>query len=300
MLRRDFIHSTTLLVGGAVVSPMSKLIAHTNNNISLKKGISYYMIKEDLSVLDKFKLVKDLGFDGIEINAPVEVPLKELLQARDKTGVLISSVVNKDHWSKPLSDPRAEVQDHIIKSIAQSLEEVKELGGDTVLVVPGVVNEKVSYEQAYKQSLESIKKLIPYAEKTNMKIGLENVWNNFLISPLEAKRFVDEINHPLVGWYFDVGNVLRYGWPEHWIETLNKRIFKVHIKEFSREMMNKEGLSKGFSAPLTEGDIQWINIIKGLQTISYQGEWLILELGAQDKKGLQDYSNRLDKIIGYA
>ena len=301
MLRREFIQSASLLVGAASINPLPNLVSTIEKPaMTLRKGISYFMIKENLSVVDKFKLVKDLGFDGIEINSPLDVPLKDLLLARDQTGIRISSVVNKDHWAKPLSDPNEEVRSFIINSVAQSLQDVKELGGDTVLVVPGVVNDKVSYEQAYITAQASVKKLIPYAEKTNMKIGLENVWNNFLISPVEAKRFVDEINHPLVGWYFDVGNVLRYGWPEHWIETLNKRIFKVHIKEFSRDIMNKEGLSKGFSVPLTEGDVAWQKVVDALKAISYTGEWLILELGAQDRQGLADYAQRLDKIIALA
>ncbi len=298
MLRRDFIHAASLLVGSTAVSPINNLINPVlDKPMAYKKGISYYMIKEELSVIDKFKLVKDLGFDGIEINTPLDISINEVLNARDKTGIEISSVVNKDHWSKPLSDPNDEVRQYIIQSISKSLDQVKQLGGDTVLVVPGVVNEKVTYEQAWNTALKSIRSLIPHVERTNMKIGLENVWNNFILSPLEAKRFIEEINHPLIGWYFDVGNVLRYGWPEHWIETLNKHIFKVHIKEFSRDIMNKEGLSKGFSSPLTEGDINWKAVMSALQGVNYKGEWLILELGSQDRNGILDYSKRLDKII---
>ena len=301
MLRREFIHAASLLVGSTAASPIKKFINPIDHQSKIyKKGISYYMIKEELSVMDKFKLVKDLGFDGIEVNTPLDLPFDDMLKARDKTGVEISSVVNKDHWSKPLSDPNDDIRQYIIQSISKSLDQVKLLGGDTVLVVPGVVNEKVSYEQAWNTALKSIRDLIPDVERTQMKIGLENVWNNFILSPLEAKRFVEEINHPLIGWYFDVGNVLRYGWPEHWIETLNHHIFKVHIKEFSRDIMNKQGLSKGFSAPLTEGDINWESVMSALKGINYKNDWLILELGAQDRNGLLDYSKRLDKIIALA
>jgi hexulose-6-phosphate isomerase len=95
-------------------------------------------------------------------------------------------------------------------------------------------------------SLESIRKLIPAVEKTGCILVWKNVWSNFILSPVEARRFVDEINHPLIGWYFDIGNILRYGWPEHWIQTLNRRIVKLHIKEFSREIMNTQGLRSRF------------------------------------------------------
>src|SRR5690606_32801814 len=206
MLRKDFIKSISILTGSTIVAPLfANNIISTQNNGKYKKGISYYMIQDDLSVLDKFKLVKDLGFDGIEINTPADIPLKELVDASNKTGIVIPSTVNKDHWGKPLSDPDSSVRQFTIDSVIKSLHETKELGGDTVLVVPGVVNEKVSYETAYNNALESIKKLIPHVEKTGVKIGLENVWNNFILSPVEARDFIDKINHPLIGWYFDLG-----------------------------------------------------------------------------------------------
>ncbi|WP_206366847.1 sugar phosphate isomerase/epimerase family protein [Sphingobacterium sp. SGL-16] len=304
MNRKSFIRNTSALFAASFISESFASSAHNCPSTStaplkLKKGISYYMIKEDLSVADKFKLVKDLGFDGIEINSPGTLDINELLKAQDLSGVEILGTVNKDHWSKPLSSPEGSVQQFIVDSIAKSIEETKQLGGDTVLVVPGVVNAQVSYENAYHTAQKNIRKLIPYAEKHKVKIALENVWNNFILSPVEAKRFVDEINHPLVGWYFDVGNVLRYGWPEHWIETLGNRIFKVHIKEFSRKVMNEQGLGKGFGVPLTEGDIDWKVVIQALQKINYKGEYMVLELGSGDRAQLQDFSNRLDKIIGY-
>jgi hexulose-6-phosphate isomerase len=303
MDRKTFIRSAAFLAGASAVLPAfaktSLLHDKTKQGVVLKKGLGYGMIKEDLSLTDKFKLVKDLGFDGIELNSPVEYPLPELLEAKEKSGIVIPSVVNKDHWSKPLSHPDPQIREECIRSVAQSLRDVKDLGGDTVLVVPGVVNETMPYEQAYKTSLESVRKLIPYAEKTGMQIGLENVWNNFILSPVEAARFVDEINHPLVGWYFDIGNVLRYGWPEHWIAALNSRIRKLHIKEFSRELMNKEGLWAGFKVGLLEGDNNWPVVMKALSDINYQGGWLTAEVGGGDREYLKDLSARMDKIIAY-
>lgn len=267
------------------------------NPLNLKKGVSFYMIEEELSLVDKCKLAKDLGFDGVEFNSPVDFSVDELLNAREKSGIEIPSVVNKDHWSKPLSDPDPSVRQFIIGSVAKSLEEVKALGGDTVLVVPGVVNEKVSYAVAYRNALDSVRKLIPHVEKTGMKIGLENVWNNFILSPVEAARFVDEVDHPLIGWYFDIGNILRYGWPEHWIEVLNKRIVKLHAKEFSREKMNNEGLRAGFDVDLLAGDNNWPVVMQALRDIDYQGGWLTVELGAGDRDYLQKVSGQVDAIL---
>lgn len=303
MNRKNFIKSATLIAGASLVSVNSASASisnyETDRTVTLKKGLGFGMIKEDLSLTDKFKLVKQLGFDGIEINSPVEYEISEILEAKEKSGIEIPSVVNKDHWQKPLSSPDLEIRKQIIKSVAESLHEVKEFGGDTVLVVPGVVNEQVSYEQAYNTALNSVRELIPYAEKTGMQIGLENVWNNFLISPLDAKRFIDEINHPLVGWYFDIGNVMRYGWPEQWIETLNSRIKKLHIKEYSRKKMNDEGLWKGFDVNLLEGDNNWPEVMKAVKKVNHQGGWLIAEVNGGDRNRLKDISERMDKIISY-
>jgi len=301
MERKMFIKTATLLATGATISPLLKgyskqTIQTPSQALTLKIGLGFGMIQEDLPLLDKFKLVKDLGFDGIEFNSPLDIPIKDLLVARDKTGIELPSVVNKDHWSKPLSDPDASVRQFTIDSVAKSLNEVKELGGDTVLVVPGVVNEKVSYEVAYKNALDSVRKLIPHAEKTGMKIGLENVWNNFILSPIEAREFVDTIDHPLIGWYFDIGNILRYGWPEHWIATLNSRIVKLHAKEFSREKMNNEGLWKGFEVDLLTGDNNWPVVMDALRKANYQGEWLTAEVKAGDRNHLKKIAEQLDQI----
>ncbi|MDD4801087.1 MAG: sugar phosphate isomerase/epimerase [Proteiniphilum sp.] len=307
MNKRDFIKSAAALSGAAAIlplasaiEPLAKPVAGEKNapgNITLKKSLGVGMIREELSLTDKFKLVKDLGFDGVELDTPSEFRIAELLEAKAASGIELPSVVNKDHWKLPLSDPDPAVRKKCIGSIARSLQEAKELGGDTVLVVPGIVNEKVSYEEAYITSQSSIRELIPYIEKTGVQIGLENVWNNFLLSPVEAKRFVDEINHPLIGWYFDIGNILRYGWPEHWIRTLNRRIVKFHLKEFSRELMNTKGLWEGFKVDLLKGDNNWPVVLQAIREVNYSGGWITAEVPGGDRKHLKKISAQMDRII---
>ena len=315
MNKRDFLKSAAVIAGATTVNPLfssgikgnsavsgvkitsANLDRQTTDKVTLKKSLGLGMISEDLSLSDKFKLAKDLGFDGVELNSPVDFSLEEIKRAKENSGIETPTVVNKDHWNVPLSDPDPEVRKKCIASVAKSLEEIKDLGGDTVLVVPGVVNEKVSYEDAYITSQNSIRELIPYAEKTGMQIGLENVWNNFLISPVEAKRFIDEINHPHVGWYFDIGNVLRYGWPEHWIKTLNRRIMKLHIKELSRELMNTAGLWEGFNVYLLKGDNNWPVVLKAVSEIKHQGCWLTAEVLGGDRIHLKKISEQMDVII---
>lgn len=302
MERRNFLKSATLLTGLSIMPEFaSASMSHSSQNIKqkIKKSLGFGMIEEELSLTDKFKLVKDLGFDGIEFNSPLEFPMSELIKAKEKSGIELPSTVNRDHWSKPLSHPDENVRKACIESIAKSLEETKALGGDTVLVVPGVVNERIPYEQAYNTALDSIRRLIPAVEATGIKIGLENVWSNFILSPVEARRFVDDINHPLIGWYFDIGNILRYGWPEHWIVTLNDRIVKLHVKEFSRDIMNTKGLMNGFNVDLLEGDNNWPIVMKAVNDIGYAGGWITAEVKGGGRQHLNKISEQMDKILSF-
>jgi L-ribulose-5-phosphate 3-epimerase len=297
MQRREFLKNSTIATTAVVVGiDRAALAAKPVARPLIKKSLKYGMVTEKLSVLDKFKLLKDLGFDGVELDSPNDLDPKEILEARDKTGLLLPGVVNSVHWKSPLSDADPKVRETCSKSMIKSLNDCKLYGGTTVLLVPGVVNAGTSYQDAYQRAQKEIIKLIPEAEKTGIKIALENVWNNFLISPVEAARFVDEINHPLVGWYFDVGNILRYGWPEHWIETLGKRIMKVDIKEFSRKKQQDEGLWKGFDVELMDGDCNWPVVNKALAKIGYSG-WGSAEVPGGDRKRLQVISERMDSVF---
>ena len=246
--------------------------------------------------MDKFKLLKDLGYDGVELDSPDKLDMKEVLEARDKTGLLIPGTVNSMHWKLPLSDPDPKKREECSKSIEKALWDTKEYGGSTVLVVPGVVNATVSYAEAYERSHAEIKKLLPVAEKTGVKIAVENVWNQFLLSPLEAAKYIDDFKHPMVGWYFDVGNVLRYSWPTSWIETLDKRILKLHLKEFSFKKQNDLGLWKGFDVEFFDGDCNWPEVNKALQKVGYSG-WASAEVKGGDRQRLLTIREKMDLIF---
>ncbi|RRA98983.1 sugar phosphate isomerase/epimerase family protein [Larkinella rosea] len=279
-------------VSGTFVNPAKKPVAAQP---MVKKSLKWGMVKEDLSILDKFKLLKDLGFDGVELDTPNDLDMKEVLNARDKTGLELPGTVNSVHWKSPLSDPDPKVRAVCVEAMKKSLQDTKQYGGTTVLLVPGVVKADIGYEDAYKRCREEIKKLLPVAEKTGVKIAFENVWNSFLISPLEAARFVDEFKHPMVGWYFDIGNILRYGWPVHWIETLGKRILKLDIKEFSLKKQQDEGLWKGFDVELLEGDCNWPAVNSALQKIGYSG-WASAEVNGGDRTRLLTIREKMDAI----
>lgn len=299
MERRDFIKKASIGFAATAVSANSVLGGDRGVNslpqLKLKKSLKFDMVKENLSVLDKFKLLKDLGFDGVELETPNTLPMKEVLQARDKTGLEIPGVVCGATWKAQLSHRDPAVRENGVKLVKQSLNDCKEYGGTTVLVIPGVVSEETSYQDAYVRSQAEIKKLFSEVEKTGIRIAFENVWNNFLLSPLECARYVDEINHPMIAWYFDVGNVVRYGWPEHWIEVLDKRILKLDVKEYSRKKHFEEGAWKGFEVELMEGDCNWPAVNSALRRIGYTG-WASAEVPGGDRKRLLTISQKMDEI----
>jgi L-ribulose-5-phosphate 3-epimerase len=297
MDRKQFIKLSAGVAAGTFIMPFAGNASSTETKLTIKKSLKFGMVDEKLSVLDKFKLLKDIGFHGVELDSPNDLTMKEILEARDKTGLLIPGTVNSVHWKSPISDPDPKVRAICTESMKSALRDTKAYGGNTVLLVNGVVNEKVSYDEAWTRSLEEIRKMIPVAEETGVKIAIENVWNNFLISPMEAARYVDEINNPMVGWYFDIGNILRYGWPEQWIKILDKRILKLDMKEYSRKKMNEEGLWKGFDIEIGDGDNNWLVVMDALRAINYSGGWISAEVDGGDRKRLQEISDRMDKVL---
>ncbi len=254
------------------------------------------MVKLDLPLTEKFKLLKEIGFDGVEMDSPGDYELKEVLQAKKVSGLEIPGVVNSRHWKMPLSDPDPKVRKSCIDSMFTAIEECKAFGGTTVLLVPAVVKQEVSYDQAWQRATAGIRDFLPEAEKKGIKIALENVWNNFLLSPMEAARFVDQFESDYLGWYFDVGNVVRYGWPEHWIRILGNRIMKVDIKEYSRQKQQEEGIWKGFQVELGEGDCNWPEVNKALADIGYKSGWGSAEVPGGDRDRLQEIARRMEQV----
>lgn len=239
-------------------------------------------------ILPHFKLLKEAGFEGVELISPNQLDLKEVLAARDSTGIVIHGVSGGRHWQDPLSDPDPRVVERGMAAIRQEFLDCKAYGGTTVLVVPAVVNKKVSYRDAYKRSQENIRKLIPDAEKAGVKIAVEEVWNKFLLSPVEFARYIDEFESPTVGAYFDVGNVVEYGYPEEWIRELGKRILKIHIKEYAKP--------KRFDYRLGEGEIDWPAVRQALIDVGYEG-WITAEVGYGEVAAMKDVVHRMNQVL---
>ena len=296
--RRDFLKrgSATLalaVVGEQLFAAGKPSAAAANRPI--KKAIMWGTIGFKGSIAEKMHAVQEAGFEGVEMMSHMNV--EEVLKARDGAGLEIPSVCCAHHWSKPLSDRDPKIREEGLESLKQSLRDARRYGASSVLLVPAVVKKEVSYTDAYTRSQAEIRKAVPLAEELGVKIAIENVWNSFLLSPLEAARYVDEFKSPAVGWHFDVGNIINSGWPEQWIRVLGKRIQKLHIKEFSRAKRDKEGLWRGFDVPLLEGDNDWPAVVQALDEVGYRG-WAITEQGGGDTlAGLKDLARRLEKIL---
>ncbi len=246
----------------------------------IRKAIKYSNVAEPkLSIEDKFKLVRDIGYDGIELRSSHADQEKEFIKARDKTGLPIHGLVNS-------SNP----------DISGAIEFCAAVGGDGVLIT-APYDKKRPLMESWKERQAIIRKALPAAEKHRVKILVENVWAGFLISALDAERFIDEVANPWFGCYFDVGNNVRWGVPEHWILVLGKRIGKLDIKEWDEGLHRSEGLRKGFTKPLGEGTINWANVRKALKQIGYSG-WATAEVGNADRERLADIAQRMDKILG--
>ncbi|MCX5637055.1 MAG: sugar phosphate isomerase/epimerase, partial [Planctomycetota bacterium] len=234
MGRRSFLKYTTAVALAAALPGRSIPAADKKKDRKWYKALKIGMLPDNLSDAEKFKLARKCGFDGIDGE-----PINDLNAAREQgklakdAGVPMHGLVFGG-WHAPFSDPNPEVVKKGLEWMKNALRCANVMGASTVLLVPAIVNENVGYGDAYKRSQEHIRKLLPLAEEMKVVIAIENVWNKFLLSPLEFARYVDEFESRWVRAYFDVGNVIIYGYAQDWIRTLGKRIVKIDLKDFKR------------------------------------------------------------------
>lgn len=293
--RRNFIKAGTLATSALSLAADAAFAAPAGGR-NIRKAVMYETISMKGTVLEKLQALKTAGFAGVEPMS--HMSQSEVLDALKATGLSAASCCCSTHWKYPVTDPSASVRATGRKGLEQALHDAKAYGATSVLFVPAVVNQQVAYDVAYKRSQEEIRKVLPVAHELGVKIAIENVWNHFIMTPLEAARYIDEFESDAIGWHFDVGNVIAFGWPEQWIHILGKRIQKLHIKEYSREIANKTGPSSGFDVKYLEGDDNWPAVMKALDDVRYAGGWGIAEQpGADSPEGLKDLSERMDRIF---
>jgi L-ribulose-5-phosphate 3-epimerase len=277
----------------------------------MKKSVNLWILPGNVKFEDGLKMIKDAGFEAVEVNTTEdggilnlnckEDEAKKVAEIIRKNGLEIASLLVGQFWKYPLSSPNPEIRKKGEELLEKGIKIAKYLGTDAILVVPGVVaslsgeGEIVSYDVAYKNSQESIKKYVELAEKNNVYICVENVWNKFLLSPIEMKRFVEEIGSEYVKVYFDVGNILIIGFPEMWIRILGKLIKRIHLKDFKLSVGNINGF-----CDLLEGDVNWYEVIKALKEVGYDS-YLTAELGpykCYPETKIYNTSLAMNKILG--
>jgi hexulose-6-phosphate isomerase len=287
--RRGFLESATALAAVAALRPRPAGAAGT-----MKKAVYISMLPKELGYVQRFQLARDVGFEGIEIGTISDPKVaEEIKDAAAKTGLVIHSVMNADHWKYPLSSADPDVVSKSVAGMEASLRNAKLWGCDSVLLVPAVVDPQTSYKDAWTRSQKVVKeRLLPLATELKVVIGMEEVWNKFLLSPLELARYVDEFASPWVKAYLDVGNMLFYGYPQDWVRTLGKRIHRVHIKDFELD----RGKGQFFWRNLGEGDVDWPEVRKALREVGYDG-WVTTEIEGGDAAYLKDVVARFDRFL---
>ncbi|GGE38172.1 hexulose-6-phosphate isomerase [Pullulanibacillus camelliae] len=265
------------------------------------KGINQWCFPEGTPLDKVFLYAQQAAFDAIELNVNPEHDIgltlsttineaEAIARRAEAFGLKLRSLSTSLLWKWPLSSPDTECQEKGRRVIEKQLELASAMGVDTVLVVPGVVTETTSYEQCWARSQAQLEELLPIAERHQVKIGIENVWNKFLLSPMEMVQYIDAFHSPWLGAYFDVGNVVRYGYPEQWMHSLGKRIMKVHVKDY-RE-------ANGF-VPLLAGAVNWQAVTHALEAIGYT-DTVTAELSPYQSLPEQlayDTSKQMDAIL---
>ena len=265
----------------------------------MKKGINIWSFPQG-TIKESLTLAKKAGFEGVELalNGTGELSMestdceiKAVRKMAEDMGLALYSLSCGLCWDYRLSDDDPTIRQKAKDMIKKQIDTAKILGADTVLVIPGVVNvgfsmpeKKVAYDVVYNRAIEGLNELKGYAESAQVNIGLENVWNKFLLSPMEMRDFIDKIGSDYVGAYLDIGNTLYCSYPEDWVRILGNSIKKIHFKDFRVEV----GTINGF-VDLLAGDANYPEVVKALNEIGYE-DWVSAEM-------IPNYKHHTDAII---
>lgn len=274
----------------------------------MKKGVSMWAFADnDPKVM--FPKAKAYGFEGVELCMDFAGPVRpdctkeeldEIKALAQENGLELYSVASGVYWGNSLTADDADERARTEQLVKSQVDIAAYLGCDTILILPGLVagfdknGPVVPYDVVYARALDAVKRLAPYAEEKKVKLGLENVWNKFLLSPMEMRDFIDAVGSEYVGCYFDVGNVMQTGYPQHWIRLLGNRIAKVHFKDFNVDIGNISGF-----CDLLEGDVNYPEVMTAFAEIGYDG-WVTAEVfpdAADPEKVLQVNSAAMDRIL---
>jgi hexulose-6-phosphate isomerase len=247
------------------------------------------MIGGTNSVLERFELCKELGYDGMELESPVDAASDEIIAASRQTNMPVHGVVDMRHWQIRLSSPNEAERDQGRQILEQAIRDCHAWGGFSVLLVPGTVRgDDENHEHVWNRSIAEIRKALPLASRLGVRILIENVWNGFCEQPEQLRDYLDEIASPWVGSYFDIGNVRKFGPSEDWIRTLGHRIVKLDIKDWST--------AKGFASEIGDGDVNWPAVREALAEIDFSG-WCTAEVGGGGRERLAEIARRMNSVL---
>ncbi len=291
LLRRDFLAGAAS--AASIVGVGSVFAQAPARRRDIRKTLKLSMIPRELPIEERFSIAARAGFHAVEPDTIFEAEeLESVKAAAGKAGVVVDGIICSRHWSHPLSDPDPKVVDVCMEAMRVSLANARELGGDMVLLVPAVVKPEVMYRDAYARSLARVKELAREAEAQKITIGIENVWNKFLLSPIEFRRYIEEVGSPFVRAWFDVGNIVLYGYPQDWIRTLSEQIARVDVKDFDA--------NKREFVPLRQGSVDWPEVMRAFDEIGYRG-YFAAEVRGGDLQYLTEVVSRpMDLIIAEA
>ena len=294
--RRHFLKCSTAAIGFSVVGslyPRAATFADESSEMGrqIYKSLKWNMVRMDGSIIEKFTMLKELGYDGVELNSPDDVDKNEAFAASQQVGLPIEGIVNATHWRVRHSDPDPAVRAQARKNMQTALRDAKRVGADSVLLVPGRVTdpEKENHDQVWSRSIDDIRVLLPLAERLKVRILIENVGNGFCTTPVLFAQYLDEINSPWVGAHFDIGNHISQGPPAEWIRVLGSRIRKLDVKDRIKGSRDR--------VLIGDGEADWPEVRKALREIGYRG-WAAAEVRGGDRERLAEVLQRMNQVLG--
>jgi len=255
------------------------------------KAVKVTMIKGELSVYDKFRISKDVGFDGISLMGPDWFSVKDVIKAQDMTGLPVHNINDAHHWKVRLSDPDPSVRKQAIQDMRDTIQFASDTGADSILLVVGKVMDEVNenHDQVWERSTRAIFETLPLASRLGVRILLENVGNNFCITPDLWNKYIDQFASPWVGAFYDIGNHHSRGGADVWLRTLGHRIVKLDVKGHHTDLKK--------NCDIFDGNIPWAKVRKEIERIQFTG-WATAEVSGGDAERLRQVVERMDEALG--
>lgn len=299
LARRSFLRvAAGISAAGCIASHQAsplRVVAAGPDDVSdigrhIYKSLKWNMVKLAGSTREKFATLKELGYDGVELDSPNGLDAKEAVAACESSGLPVEGIVNSTHWRVRHSDPNPTVRMQAMVNMRQAMHFAHRVGAESVLLVPGKVTdaEHENHDQVWQRSIAALKELTPLADQLEIQILIENVGNGFCETPELFAEYIDAVDHPRVGIHFDIGNHIRISPPARWIGVLGKRIKKLDVKD--RTTANERTL-------IGDGDANWPQVRIALQKLGYQG-WAAAEVPGGDQERLADVLDRMNRVLG--